>query len=80
MPILCAMKNSLSVLEIISGAKVVIIGVEGSGLEANGSNGGGPLYMMGGEIGLLLDITMQHSSLSRQKNGLILSINLTSVS
>ena len=52
------MKNNLSVLEIISGAKVKIVGAEGSGLEAIGSDGGGPLYMTGGEIGLSLDITI----------------------
>jgi hypothetical protein len=72
------MKNSLSVLEIISGAKVVIVGVEGSGLEANGSDGGG-LYMTGGEIGSSSDITMRCSSLSHQGNGSILSINSASV-
>ncbi len=58
--------------EIISGANVVIVGVEGSGLEANGSNGGGPLYMTDGEIGSSSDISMQRSSLSRQGNGSIL--------
>jgi hypothetical protein len=42
------MKNNLSVLEIINGAKVENVGAEGSGLEAIGSDGGGPLYMSRG--------------------------------
>jgi hypothetical protein len=69
------MKNNLSVLEIISGAKVKILGVKGSGLEAFGSEGGRPLYTTGGDIGLSLAITMQGSSSSRQGNGSRLSIN-----
>jgi hypothetical protein len=68
-------ENSLKVLKIISGAKVAIVGVKDSALGANRSNGGGPLYMMGGDIGLSLDITMQCSSSSHQGNGSILSIN-----
>ncbi len=70
------MKNNLSVLEIISGAKVeMILGVKGSGLEAFGSEGGGPLYMTGGDIRLSLVITMQCSLSLRQGNGSSLSIN-----
>jgi hypothetical protein len=77
--ILCAMKNNLSVLEIINGAKVKIFGAEGSGLEAIGSDRGGPLYMTGRDIGLLLDITIQRSSSSCQGNGSSLLINSASV-
>ncbi len=52
------MKNNLSMLEIINGAEVEIVGAEGSGLDAIGSDGGGPLYMTGGDIESSSDITI----------------------
>jgi hypothetical protein len=73
------MKNNLSVIEKINGAKVKIVGAVGSGLEAIGSDGGGPLYMTGGDIGLSLDITIRRSSSSHQGNGSSLLINSASV-
>jgi hypothetical protein len=76
MTIFCAdLVCNEEVLEIISRAKVEIIGAKGLGLEAIGSNRGGPLDMTGGEIGLLLDITIQCSTSSCQGNSSIYSIN-----
>jgi hypothetical protein len=55
MQILCAMKKSLSVVEIINGANVKIVGAKGLGLEAAGSGGGGPLHIAGTEKGVQSD-------------------------
>jgi hypothetical protein len=49
------MKNSLSALAMILGAKSVIVGGDGGSIGGAGGDGGGPFYITGGEKGGSLD-------------------------
>ncbi len=67
--ILDEMKKSLSELEMIEGESVMIVGGVSSWRGIVGGDGGGPVYITGGQKELSFDSISRHSLSSRQGKG-----------